>query len=78
MKMFSRCLVGGACTAVLAAAFTLAHPVAPTASAAELESVANNAERKYKCTKCGQIFTFERPGNHKCPTCNKPLIPANR
>jgi Zn finger protein HypA/HybF involved in hydrogenase expression len=78
MTLFSRCLLGGACTAVVAAAVAFSPLAVPAAVGADTGSVANKAERKYKCTKCRQVFTFDGPGNYRCPKCDKPLIPANR
>ena len=78
MTLFSRCLRGGACTAVVAAAVAFSPLAVRAAVGADTDPVANKAERKYKCTKCGQVFTFDGPGNHRCPKCDKPLIPANR
>jgi Zn finger protein HypA/HybF involved in hydrogenase expression len=78
MKFFATCLLGGVCTAVVAAAVAFAPLAVSAAVGADTGSVAKKAERKYKCTKCRQVFTFDGPGNYKCPTCNKPLIPANR
>lgn len=78
MNLFSKCLLGGACTAVVAAAVAFAPVAGPSAVGADTSPVAKKAERKYKCTKCRQVFTFDGPGNYKCPKCDKPLIPANR
>lgn len=77
MKSFSRRLLGGACVAALAAAVAFAPRAFPAAVGADDGPVAKKAERKYRCTKCRQVFTFDGPGNYKCPKCNKPLIPAN-
>lgn len=34
-------------------------------------------EYKYKCPKDGQIFTYDKPGNYKCPTHkDKSLTPV--
>lgn len=62
-------------------AIALAVSVGPLVAAAAIGgdavSVAAKKQRQYKCTKCRQVFTFDGPGNYKCPTCNKPLIPVN-
>lgn len=74
MKAFSyRSALGVA----LVAAVLLVPAAVTTATGGDRSPVASKAERKYRCTKCRQVFTFDRPGNYKCPTCNKPLIPAS-
>lgn len=74
MPKLSKCL----CAATFAVAIGLALvPVATWAGRAEAGHVVRKGERKYKCTKCRQVFTFDRPGNYKCPSCGKPLIPAD-
>jgi Zn finger protein HypA/HybF involved in hydrogenase expression len=78
MKMLNKCLLAGACTAVVAAAVAFAPVAVSAAAGTDSGPVAKKAERKYRCTKCRQVFTFDGPGNYKCPNCNKPLIPANR
>jgi Zn finger protein HypA/HybF involved in hydrogenase expression len=76
MKALSRLILGGVCTALVVAAVTFSPAIAPTANGDDGRGGVNLAERKYKCTKCRQVFTFDRPGNYKCPNCGKPLIPA--
>jgi|694.fasta_scaffold36652_6 hypothetical protein len=77
MTTLSKCLFAAACAAVMVTGLGLVPPTATLAGGAEADTVARKAERKYKCTKCRQVFTFDRPGNYKCPTCGKPLIPAS-
>ncbi len=76
MKIFSQWLLGGACTALVVAAVSMNSVTAPAANGDDSGGITRLAERKYKCTKCRQVFTFDRPGNYKCPNCGKPLIPA--
>lgn len=39
---------------------------------------ANAAEYKYKCTRSGQIHTYSKKGNYKCPEHpNHNLTPVN-
>jgi len=62
--------------AILCSSLTFAV-YATTAGGSDVGTTTRKAERKYKCTKCRQVFTFDGPGNYKCPNCGKPLIPAN-
>jgi|GEM_PF-1903367 DNA-directed RNA polymerase subunit RPC12/RpoP len=78
MKILSQWILGGVCTALVVAAVSLSPVAAPAASGDDSGPVTKLAERKYKCTKCNQVFTFERPGNYKCPNCGKALIPARQ
>jgi hypothetical protein len=72
MTTLSKCLRAAAVVCGLA----LVPAAATWAGGADADHVVRKAERNYKCTKCRQVFTFDRPGNYKCPTCGKPLIPA--
>jgi Zn finger protein HypA/HybF involved in hydrogenase expression len=76
MKTLSRWIFGGACAALVVTAVSFSPAVAPAANGDDSGGITRLAERKYKCTKCRQVFTFDRPGNYKCPNCGKPLIPA--
>jgi len=51
---------------------------APLRAAGSLQGVSAAApkQRQYRCTKCREIHTFDRPGNYKCPKCGKNLIPV--
>ena len=71
----SKCLFAIASATLVAIVLGLVPPAAVRAN--DVDAVARKAERKYKCTKCRQVFTFDRPGNYKCPNCGKPLIPAS-
>lgn len=52
--------------------------VAPLRAALSVPGVSAAApkQRQYRCTKCREIHTFDRPGNYKCPKCGKNLIPV--
>lgn len=77
MKSLSNWLFDVICAASLVVGLSLSVAHSANVIGAEHAPMANKAERKYRCTKCGGVFTFDRPGNHKCPTCNKPLIPVH-
>ena len=56
----------------------LSSSVASSGHQANSEPVSQKKEYKYKCIRSGQIHTYTRPGNYKCPEHpNHNLIPAN-
>lgn len=73
MNGFQRVVGMLVCLACLAAAFGPIGSAAPTAGA----STTAPKQRQYRCTKCREIHTFDRPGNYKCPKCGKNLIPVS-
>jgi hypothetical protein len=45
----------------------LSNSVASSGHQANFEPVSQTKEYKYKCIRSGQIHTYTRPGNYKCP-----------
>lgn len=76
-SLLSNCVVRRAGAAAVALAVSIGPYVASAAIDAAAAPAAAKKQRQYKCTKCRQVFTFDGPGNYKCPSCNKPLIPVN-
>lgn len=72
MRTMRSVLVAAACLGCLT---TVVGPMRSTAADGSV-SVAAPKQRQYRCTKCREIHTFDRPGNYKCPKCGKPLIPV--
>lgn len=77
MKRSAKLTVTGAISGVaIAAALTTGWIIPTSVVGAETSPVANKNQRQYRCTKCRQVYTFDRPGNYKCSKCDKPLIPV--
>jgi|LakMenE18May11ns_1017448.scaffolds.fasta_scaffold9785344_1 hypothetical protein len=55
----------------------LSNSFASSGHQANSEPVSQTKEYKYKCIRSGQIHTYTRPGNYKCPEHpNHNLIPT--
>lgn len=69
-------VAGAVGAGAVAVALAVSWIIPAVAVGTDASPVASKNQRQYRCTKCRQVYTFDRPGNYKCSKCNKPLIPV--